>query len=870
MRVALVSLVLFGSCAMLPVCAHAASEPDQPGAPADHAAAQTRPAEPTRLAQAGQGQAATSSASGSPITEITVTATRQAQSISKVPISVTAFSQQQMDDRGIKTFADIVNMTPGINLTPVGNGTTVLSIRGMASTAGAATTGVYIDDTPIQVRSIGYAPVNTYPELFDIDRVEVLRGPQGTLFGSGSEGGTVRFIQPDPSLTNVEIYSRAEVSDIDNGGLGYEGGAAVSAPIVDGVLGFRVSAFFRKDGGWIDSATGTAVALDPSGSAGPASVGLEDETIAEHNINYADTTVLRAALKWQPTDNLTVSPSITYQDRYENYAIATFWPELSNYSSGSFVTYQPTPVVDATHVPISVPVGQPQDDVFTLSALNIDWHFGSVDLISNTSYFQRGMNEYFNAFEIEDLAEAGYLTPGDGDLSDANYINKQHNITQEVRLRPASTGGPFDWTVGLFFQRAAQLAQEGVYSNFIGYTTDYYGLTPGSQPFGPGSSAYVDYWGEEPLNGTETWFGHFLSIDRQYALYAQTDYAITSAFKATVGVRLARDQNYFEANYAGPENNLDAPLGQPCTTAGGCIPGQGIYAIKYQSGTSTANETAVTPKVGLSYEPNDNSLYYVSATEGFRPGGGQIGLSEFCASGLKTLGYTNGQSPENYGSDSVWSYEVGSKDKLFDGLLQLSGSAYLLKWKNIQSEVIVDTCFQGFTSNLGSATGKGVDLDLKAAPLPQLQLGVLASYSVLSFDERVAPGGATVYSAGSAVPDSGAPLHVDGSVDSQFRLSGEMKGYLHTDSIYNNAQRRTGATDPDSVDYVAGVEPVPAWFEQNVRVGVRWGGYDVSLFVNNLTNSFPHLALSRGAGTIVWSDMTLQPRTVGLTVAYRY
>src|SRR3984957_17838163 len=168
--------------------------------------------------------------------EIVVTATRHEESLSKVPISVTALTQDAMDERGIKDFQDIARFTPGVNID--NSGTNAISIRGISSSAGAGTTGIYIDDTPIQMRSLGFNPDDTLPKTFDLDRVEVLRGPQGTLFGAGSEGGTVRYILTQPSLTKDSTYARSEVSFTQYGEPSYEAGVAHGGPIIDGTLGF--------------------------------------------------------------------------------------------------------------------------------------------------------------------------------------------------------------------------------------------------------------------------------------------------------------------------------------------------------------------------------------------------------------------------------------------------------------------------------------------------------------------------------------------------------------------------------------------------------------------------------------------------------
>src|ERR1700732_1660013 len=187
---------------------------------------------------------------GGPLQEITVTATRHEESLSKVPISVTALTQDAMDLRGIKDFQDIVRFTPGVNID--NSGTNNIAIRGIASTGGAGTTGIYIDDTPIQIRGTAFNPDDALPKSFDIDRVEVLRGPQGTLFGAGSEGGTVRYITTQPSLTKTSIYSRAELSSTQGGDPSYEAGVAAGGPLVQDKFGARLAVWYRKDGGWID------------------------------------------------------------------------------------------------------------------------------------------------------------------------------------------------------------------------------------------------------------------------------------------------------------------------------------------------------------------------------------------------------------------------------------------------------------------------------------------------------------------------------------------------------------------------------------------------------------------------------------------
>src|SRR5450432_886773 len=124
-----------------------------------------------------------------------------------------------MQVRGIKDFSQVALFTPGVTYDDASHD---ISIRGIESTAGSGTTGIYIDDTPVQVRNLGLNANNTLPSVFDLERVEVLRGPQGTLFGAGSEGGTVRYITTQPSLTTLSGFGHAEVAFTEGGAPSYE------------------------------------------------------------------------------------------------------------------------------------------------------------------------------------------------------------------------------------------------------------------------------------------------------------------------------------------------------------------------------------------------------------------------------------------------------------------------------------------------------------------------------------------------------------------------------------------------------------------------------------------------------------------------
>src|SRR5271168_4359381 len=290
-----------------------------------------------------------------PLQEITVTATRHEESLSKVPISITALTQDAIDLRGIKDILDVARFTPGINID--NSGTNNIAIRGIASTGGAGTTGIYLDDTPIQIRALAFNPDDTLPKAFDLDRVEVLRGPQGTLFGAGSEGGTVRYITSQPSLTQSSVYAKAETAYTEGGSPSYESGVAAGGPVIDGVFGVRVSAWYRRDGGWIDR-------IDPTT--------LE---VVDKNANYDETTVLRVAALWQPNDALRITPSILYQNSRRN-DVTIYWPEYSDPCADRYVSANPQ--------------SRPEPDELYLPSLNIQADLGSLArFISTTAYYHR-------------------------------------------------------------------------------------------------------------------------------------------------------------------------------------------------------------------------------------------------------------------------------------------------------------------------------------------------------------------------------------------------------------------------------------------------------------------------------------------------
>jgi len=372
--------------------------------------------------------------------EVTVTAEKREESLSVVPISANVLTAADMDAAGIKGINEIAAVTPGVEYdydTQFGPGIlTRLSIRGIKSDVGTSSTGIYIDDVPIQWRESGFA--DAYPVTFDLTRVEVLRGPQGTLFGSGAEGGAVRFITTEPNMTEFTGQYRTEVSQTAYGGPSYETGAAAGGPIIDGRVGMRISAWYRDDGGYVNR-------VNPFTGAT-----VDSET------NRSSSRALRAAVVLAPTETLRVTPSISYQS-VGLHDSPIFYPSLSNPSTGLFNNGKL--------------LRQPSTDGFTVASLKFEQQFRFAKLTAVTSYFDRHAQATFDATnEAGVLFFGGYGNPlGPG--FPASYADAvpdllslhQSQQSQEVRLTSVDSEAPIQWVAGQFYSLARRTYSEDIY-----------------------------------------------------------------------------------------------------------------------------------------------------------------------------------------------------------------------------------------------------------------------------------------------------------------------------------------------------------------------------------------------------------------------
>jgi iron complex outermembrane recepter protein len=756
---------------------------------------------------------------------IVVSAQRREESIEKVPISITAFSQKTMDDLHIQNFSDLASVVPGLVLyTPqaTAQGLTDVAIRGIFSGGNAPTTQFYIDETPIAVRRLdGAGPSGSpHPDIFDLDRVEVLRGPQGTLFGSSAMGGAIRYITPQPNLNGESGYTRADIGYTDRGDPNYEVGVAYGAPIIAGALGFRVSGWFQAEGGFIDRE-------DPFTGQ-----------ILVRNANSSNTYVLRPAFTWAPMDELSVTPALFMQRTHQKDP-NTYWEDfLANPEKGAHVS--------------GTEFGELLTDDLKVASVAVKYNFLGLSLQSDTSYLDR---KYQDINDITQGLEAAFdggnpFLPGlDSFHSYELDIAFTHAWQQEFRLSSQDPDSWISWVGGLYYRRAVTGLEQLIPPDLgpiteavAGQTSlEFFGIPDYVAPNGQIFNSYTN----------------FVTTDVQEAAFGEITVKILPRLKANLGVRVEHSVVEGQAQtVAGPIGGAD-------------------YTTK-RLADQIANPA--TPRFGLTYQYTDNDMVYASAAKGYRAGGGNSPTSvgnPLCNPSLAALGLT--AVPSSFGPDSLWSYEIGAKDALFDRRLAIQASVYYINWTNIQTGVLLASCDEVFTANRGKAISQGFDLQIGAVVTEGLKLNLNVGYTD-AYNPNAAFGAPingivpVLNAAGDKLPNVlpwTASLHADYSRDIG-RLWSDARSYLRVDFRWLSA---ANALDPrvNSFDPQVGPYQNQAYGTLNLRLGVLRGGLDGSLYVNNATKADPRLGYTHNTSPdpLVYATM-IQPLTAGFTAIYRF
>jgi iron complex outermembrane receptor protein len=822
---------------------------------------------PSAFAQQAQAQAA-SGASADQLQEVVVTAEKRTSTVQDTAASITAVSAQEIADRGIVDFNSLATSVPGIAMRSAGPGQTEFEMRGLSSAGGnSSMVGFYLDETPLSSPAsaqLGKEEID--PTLYDLQRVEVLRGPQGTLYGSSSMGGTVKLVPNPPQLGTFAASGEIDTGYTSDGGsFNQKVNGMINLPIGD-TLAVRFVGSEISDSGWIKRIVlADGAPVDTGGYATqnnqrPANFYTFPDI---EQINGANSTTIdsaRLSLLWKPMDNLTVQPMLMYQ--------LTRQAAPDQIDVNGNPTHPTLPSTLAHWEIYDSP--EPQEDKFTLGSLKIEYQAPEFTVTSatamwgrNTLVSQDSTEENNDAFGFPNY-DAGNGTgtspfgigpsgpaPNGPSVTEKDYTRQ---ISQELRVTSNGTG-PFQWILGYFYQ--------DLYSEW-----DEWAIAPQAGPamvaigLPSTTNLYVDVQPQTIVQNAE---------------FGEASWQFTPDLKGTVGLR--------HYHYSLSQSNMEYGV---FTVNGGL----GAPDLPYLTGDSnTASGT--DPKFDLSWKATPDTLLYATIAKGFRLGGAnqpipvaapascaapqgplqgnevalQAKLNNSCNAALLL------QAPSTFSSDSVWSYEVGEKSELLDKHLILNLAAYYERWSNPQ----LSTNLSGFgiTANGADARIYGFEAEMQALLSREWTLGVNFGYTNAQF---TADSPITGFPNGYNVPDipdvtASATLRWKHELTNDLSLMATLEGdYVgtRTDAPYGESI----TIYPGSPGFVDNyLLHLPAYGFLNARFGFAGNQWTAALYVNNLTNKQalldpqPQIDLQTNAFV---RYLVSRPLTAGLDFTFKF
>ena len=756
--------------------------------------------------------------------EITITARKREETLQDVPISVAARTEGQMRQGGLKSLEDISQTVASFSVQNLGPGQSVVAIRG--SSAGKQDrdlpgikeqVGVYLDESVISLSL--FTPDL---DLFDLNRVEVLRGPQGTLFGSGSLSGTVRYITNQPDLEGAYGGVEMDLNTIDGGEVGGYGKVFFNTP-TGGNSALRIAAYYDKLPGWIDS-------HQPDGSL-------------KKDVNGGERYGGRIAWRWEPTEELTITPRLVYQKvEVDGYNREDFYNILGN----EYTTTRPN--VSFGENEQYTQLDEVFTDEFTLLDLKIDFDIGFANFTSVTSYTDRSIVAGRDAGALTSSITGGSIGFGedvyslDAPLDDATEVS---GWTQEFRLDGGND--TLAWVVGVFYSDFDRdYGQELLVSGFEDLT-------------GIPTQGFI-----APKDGL---FWSELQYDfKQMAIFGEVTWSVTDRFDLTGGLR------YYDFNEKRVQS-FDGIFADPGTT----------------SGSATANGFA--PRLIADFAINDDVAINGQISKGFRLGGLNDPLNlPLCTPEDKvTFG-----GFDSFGDESLWNYEFGIKSRLMGGRATFNAAVFYQDIQDLQAVLLAGTCSSRIVYNVPKAHSAGVEFEFAAQQTDRFDWAVTASFINAELDSSVvsqSPDGSISILAGledgnrlPSVPEiQGAasatyviPMnnewetYIHGVVQyvgdrvTQFGDYSEGFGFVNMLSFEQGGGGTIGGPLTQccfSFDY-----ELPSYTTANARVGFRNDRWDIAVYVNNLTDEHAYLALDQERGTLARVGFLVnQPRTIGVS-----
>ncbi|MBT2188044.1 TonB-dependent receptor [Sphingobium nicotianae] len=656
--------------------------------------------------------------------DIVVTATRSAQSIQKVPISMQALGADTLEQRQVKGLSDFAALLPSVSFAGIGPGRNTAYFRGIVPAGGNyASVGYYLDDIPIT--GTGVPDIHVY----DLERVEALSGPQGTLYGAGSLAGTIRFITNKPKLGKFEFGYDLEANKFGKGAFGGQGESYVNIPVSD-TLAIRAMGYYRHDGGYIDNTPNNGKFNDGSsstlklGDENPAtSYTLNNANIAKKDYNPIYEYGGRLEALWEIAPDWDITPQVTAQ-RQIAYGYFGFDPRVGDLQVHDY---------DLTR----------QDDKWIQAALSVHGHIGDWDIVSATGYFRRqtrllndytyytvtydgfgpGYENYLQFFDKSGCTGSGLTLKCNKLINPQQYyhgLSYRNKFTQELRLTTPKDW-PFDVTLGGFYQYQKQenntyYAIRGL-DQIAGYTQSGGG---DSNPAGfgiPVAAGGTMVTSSPAVKEDGFYISETDQVYHDEAIFAEGHYEITPTLKLTGGIR------YFWTDYAtlgfngvmasatNKVTSLNVPTGtQGCTVP---LPSARLQCLNSNFAATDQvgryKEQGETHKIALNWQFAPSKMIYANYSTGFRPGGFNRPLR--IRQTVNGVVQSKVATVPSFNSETLTNYEIGVKTT-WGGIFRFNAALYFEKWDGIQYSVVVAGAQgAGMTGNAGKAEVKGFEYD---------------------------------------------------------------------------------------------------------------------------------------------------------------
>ena len=793
--------------------------------------------------------------------EVVVTARKRAESAQDIPASVQALSEDLLKDMGARGMADYSRFVPAVNVVSYGNGSSTIVFRGATIEGGGyiaqSTSSVYLDE--ISVTSTGSQPSI---RMVDIERVEALAGPQGTIYGSDAQAGTMRIITNKPEMNRFSADIDVGVRGNKEGEASYDSSVVFNFPLVEDKLALRVVGFSAKDGGYIDNVLANTPSTSLVGNQIAGFGTLDNSEYVGKDKNDSEISGWRAALRWEVNENWAVSLSAIHQET----------------NNGFYNDYDPS-VGDLETVKF---YDDHRDDEYDMYSLTIEADLGFAQLVSATSYYEREIDSVFDntvymhywtsiycqtyavgsgpayyggAYYFKDPNNPDqYMVWGaychaptvDGDyLAAYDAPGQQDRFTQEIRL--SSQGDTLDWLVGLYYEDSNNSWQ-----------ADFGFPTSNSYQDSVSLKFWEWYFSDTFPQAIETWYSQSSTDWEQKAVFGEATWHATEKLDITVGGRYFDRENNNKYYVAKPNGNPQPEY----------LDANGNLSVPDHEG----DETEFVPKISAAYRVTDDVMVYGLWTEGFRPGGTNRTRGEpFYAT--------------NYDADKITNWEGGFKSKFAGGNARANLTAFYMDWEDYQLELvdpsrlpceggetkIPGVCgqpWQAVVANAGDAHIQGITFEFDMVMSESFSVGMNAQWLEAETDSTLDLNGDGVLDVQKGnelpiVPEWKAsawatyfwPVNFAGATDAYARLQWSYQ----SESNNRLSNKEYEPANPQIVN--------DSYSIGDFSVGMEADTWEVSLFVNNITDEraqYTHQTGTMIAAYGARSRYTNRPREWGV------